>query len=211
MQVRPRRKRPTSTGPLTQRGTAAWGDPRGLFVFARRVSSAACRPFQGRFRCRAKCFGREGYGDELVSLALPSVDGHFSFMGRHYGGLFVRVEARKSALAVCPPRPSRDLVHTHLLLLGDSRGPRRSLYRWLGMLVDRPRFPITEAVVRPAAQRFPPRGAPRAPRPYRRAAYTPHHAAKDPLGAGLGQAARARAHRRLYEIFIDARAIPVNS
>src|SRR5262245_20058214 len=115
--------------------------------------------------CGARGFGREGYGDELVAWALPIMDCRFSFIGRYCGWLLVHVEARTSALAVCPPRPSRDLVHTHLLLFGDSRGPRRSLYRWLGMLVDRPRFPITEAVVRPAAQRFPPRGAPRAPRP----------------------------------------------
>src|SRR5262245_11511046 len=100
--------------------------------------------------CGARGFGREGYGDELVGWALACVDWRFSLLGRPCRWLLVPVEPRKSALAVCPPRPSRDLVHTHLLLFGDSRGPRRSLYRWLGMLVDRPRFPITEAVVRPA-------------------------------------------------------------
>jgi hypothetical protein len=57
------------------------------------------------------------------------------------GCLFVREEAGKSGLAVCPPRPSREMVHTHLLFLGDSSGPRGSLYRWLGLPMDWPGVP----------------------------------------------------------------------
>src|SRR5262245_32540860 len=58
-------------------------------------------------------------------------------MGHLCGCLFVRGEAGKSGLAVCPPRPPR-FDRTHRGLLGDGSGPRGSLYHWLGLPMDWP-------------------------------------------------------------------------